>query len=365
MGRATSVDDSKKGAGNLGKHRARHPKSTDPTDEVPVAWQRWAALSLLDGQRLSEVIAHMVDDGVPEAAAAALCGRILAEGPAYDAARVTLAQLHKLESVLDVLGQMRALSTRPPSIDRRSGLSREQFLDEYYAANRPVVMDDVCDIWPARGLWTPEYLVETVGAAEIEVMSGRDADPRYEMNANEHRVMVAFDEYVAKMIDSGDGNDAYLVANNQFLASPAAGPLWHDFTVDHRYLTPDAGNGRAFLWFGPAGTVTPLHHDAMNVLFNQVVGRKRFRLFSPLDTPLVYNTVSVYSEVDPLAPDLERFPLFARATPLDLVLEPGETLFIPVGWWHHVESLDLSLSVSFTNFVYDNDPDWYELESLG
>jgi ribosomal protein L16 Arg81 hydroxylase len=305
----------------------------------------------------------MVAEGVPEEQAAALCARLMANDSVFDAARVTVAQLHKLESFLDVLRQMRALSTHPPTIDRRSSVSREEFLEEYYAPNRPVLLEDVCDIWPARGLWTPEYLVETVGDAEIEVMSGRSADPDYEMNADEHRRQMPFSEFVTTVIESGVGNDSYLVANNEVLAKPAVAPLWDDFTLDRRYLTRNDEHTHAFLWFGPLGTVTPLHHDAMNVLFNQVVGRKRFRLISPLESPYLYNSVSVYSDVDILEPNIERFPLFAHAHPIELVLEPGETLFVPVGWWHHVESLDLSISVSFTNFVFENDPEWYELEA--
>jgi ribosomal protein L16 Arg81 hydroxylase len=40
---------------------------------------------------------------------------------------------------------------------------------------------------------------------------------------------------------------------------------------------------------------------------------------------------------------------------MQVVLEPGQALFIPVGWWHHVRSLDVSISVSFTNFLAPND----------
>jgi ribosomal protein L16 Arg81 hydroxylase len=47
--------------------------------------------------------------------------------------------------------------------------------------------------------------------------------------------------------------------------------------------------------------------------------------------------------------------LFARADMLDVVLQPGEVLFIPVGWWHHIRSLEISINVSFTNFVFNND----------
>lgn len=39
----------------------------------------------------------------------------------------------------------------------------------------------------------------------------------------------------------------------------------------------------------------------------------------------------------------------------EIVLEPGEVLFIPIGWWHQVEALDFSVSISYTNFVWPNE----------
>jgi len=92
----------------------------------------------------------------------------------------------------------------------------------------------------------------------------------------------------------------------------------------------------------------------------QVVGRKRWRFISPLETPKLYNHSGVFSPIDIDRPDLARYPLFAHAKVLEVVVEPGETVFLPLGWWHQVTSLDVSLSFSFSNlaapnqFEYDN-----------
>lgn len=53
------------------------------------------------------------------------------------------------------------------------------------------------------------------------------------------------------------------------------------------------------------------------------------------------------SKVDPLKPDLEKYPNFTKATMYECYLEPGEMLFIPSKWWHHVTSLEKSFSVNF------------------
>ena len=72
----------------------------------------------------------------------------------------------------------------------------------------------------------------------------------------------------------------------------------------------------------------------------------------------MYNEVGVYSEVNLENPDWERYPLFRYVSPAEVVVNPGEVLFVPVGWWHYVRSLDASISVSTTNFAFPNDYHW-------
>ncbi len=277
--------------------------------------------------------------------------------PTLEAGRWMADRLAKLESFLDV---RQALGGLAPEcvVDRRTGLTREDFLVQYYAANRPVLVDDLTSGWPALTRWDPEYLRSVIGDELVEVMDGRNADRRYEVNSNSHKTTMPFSTYVDLVLATAWGNNSYLVANNHILEREAAKSLWDDFTIDDRYLDPSAASNAAFLWFGPAGTVTPLHHDIANIMFTQVVGRKRVTLIPPLQSHLLYNEVGVFSEVDLRDPDLERFPRFGQAETTELVVGPGDALFIPVGFWHHVEALDLSISLTFTNFRFPNMFTW-------
>ena len=90
----------------------------------------------------------------------------------------------------------------------------------------------------------------------------------------------------------------------------------------------------------------------------RVVGRKRYRLIPPEHWQYVYNNVGVFSDVDCEAPDLAQHPEFRHATVTEVVLEPGEALFMPVGWWHQARALDVSMTVAFTNFAYPNHFSW-------
>ncbi|MES2443425.1 MAG: cupin-like domain-containing protein [Pseudomonadota bacterium] len=107
-------------------------------------------------------------------------------------------------------------------------------------------------------------------------------------------------------------------------------------------LLPDAAPR---LWIG-AAVKTQTHNDHQHNLACVIAGRRRFVLFPPEQVANLYvgppDNPPPLSLVDPEASDLDRFPLYADAIAAARVafLEPGDALFIPKYWWHHVTSLE-------------------------
>ncbi|MBB3213642.1 hypothetical protein FHW67_002940 [Herbaspirillum sp. Sphag1AN] len=101
-------------------------------------------------------------------------------------------------------------------------------------------------------------------------------------------------------------------------------------------------------WLGPAGTVTPLHCDYDDNIFAQIWGTKRICLAPPHHDAFLYpreaNAILFGSPFDPESPDFERFPLARQAAIVECIMQPGELLYVPAGWYHQVRALTFSLS---------------------
>ncbi len=313
-------------------------------------WRVWAAENLLAGARREEVAAALVAQGVDVEEAAAQVAA-LAASPAFAAGQRFAAHARRLELVARMLSNLSRTATSPHEVERVAGLTADQFFTRYYATGTPVVLTDVVTRWPALSRWTPDYFKSKYGDVEVTAAFGREADPDYDMNTPKHSRAVRLGDFVDRVLAAGESNDLYLVANNRNMDREALQGLYDDVVVDTAVLDPARYRGSVALWIGPSGTVTPLHHDTSNILFAQVYGRKRFKLVAPWETALMHTARGVYNTLDPEGP--------TRALVKTVTLDPGDMLFIPVGWWHHVRSLSLSINLAFTNFTRDNAFDWF------
>lgn len=315
--------------------------------------RQWLAEHLLRGSAPESLVESLVAAGVErQAAAAALV--TLAQDPIFLAARRVQQSQRKLESVV---GNLQKLWERSPGyahIEKREDIPTDEFLERYVAGCRPVVIKGLARDWPALQRWTPQALKRDYGHLDVAVQRGRNSDPDYERNKVALRRTEKLGDFIDCVLGGGPSNDYYMTANDEVLRRPEFAPLLRDIGPLPYYCDASTLAGAVSLWLGPAGTVTPLHHDTLMLFHTQIVGRKRWRFISPLEWPRVYNSVGVFSPVDVERPDPVRFPAFAQTKMLEVVVEAGETMFLPLGWWHQVGSLDVSVSMSFTNLVVPN-----------
>lgn len=320
---------------------------------LPANWMQWAAENRLRDCSPESLVEAMVAAGLDRAACVYAVNRLEAD-PVYLAARKHQQLLRKLQSVMANLQKVWESAPDYASIERRGDVSADEFLARYVRGSRPVVLTDLADGWPALERWSLPRLKERFGDLIVEIQLGRNADPKFEQNKLQHIRNVRFGEFIDAIERGGETNDYYLTANNALLRRPEFASLLDDVGPLPAYCDRSKFREVSHFWVGPKGTKTPLHHDTVMLLHTQIVGRKRWRLVSPLQTARVYNYVGTFSPVDADAPDLGRYPDFAGVKTLDVTLAPGETLFLPLGWWHQVSGLDVTVSLSYSNLALDN-----------
>ena len=261
--------------------------------------------------------------------------------------------LARRDWIMGVAERQRALAPDGDVIPRVRDLDGDTFLQRFYAPGRPVVIEGAMADWPALARWTPAYLAELVGDTPVEFQGKRNASPDFELYKDNHRQVLPFDRFIDLVSDDGGGNDAYLTAYNSGRNRDALAPLDADLGTLDALLTPGPG----MLWIGPMGTFTPLHFDLTNNLLAQVVGTKQLILAPPSETWRLAHQRHVFSEVHDLTdPErLARYSLAEEARTFDVELAAGDLLYIPVGWWHQVTSLEFSVMLTYTNFRWAND----------
>lgn len=306
------------------------------------------AESLLSGAGSGAIRERLIAGGVSPATADYELRRAERD-PLFQAAVRLRRDLAKRDWVLGIhrrLDSQRA-DERLPGVDR---IEPARFFRDFYFANRPVKLTGLVDHWPALRLWTLDYMAEKLGASLVELQGQRSSDPDYELFKHKHERRMPMRDVIAAIRSSESSNDFYVTAFNDKTNKQSLASLWDDLGPVS-ILQPTAGRD-GFFWLGPKGTLTPLHHDLTNNLLVQVLGRKRVRMVAPWNAAKVRNHAHCFSELG--LEDLEGAAGEALGV-LDCVIGPGEALFLPVGWWHHVEAVDASISMSFTNFPIEND----------
>jgi hypothetical protein len=333
--------------------RPGEPSAIPQRRPVDAGWLQWIAENKLRRCSPESMADTMVGSGI-DRLDAEVAIRAMDADPGYQAGLKMRQLRDKLASVMGNLQKLWESDPLYTHVEKRSRLSCDEFITRYVRGCRPVVLTDIASDWPAMQRWSPQYLKERFGHLTVEIQAERGQDQLYEVNKLKHRREVRLGDFVDRVLAMGVSNDEYLTANNELLRRPEFAPLLADIGTLPPYCDRSRLAERASFWFGPAGTVTPLHHDTLMLLHTQVVGRKRWRFVSPLETPRLYNHYHVYSAVNLDKVDLSRHPDFAEVKVLDVVVEPGETMFLPLAWWHQVSSLDVSLSFSFSNLDVPN-----------
>ncbi len=323
---------------------------------IDADWTQWITLNLLRQASEASMLHAMAQAGLPpDVAQQAL--HTVRNHPITQTALAEQSLHHKLLSVVDAVQSLHTAHPRYAQVERVTSITDNELFERFVCANRPCLLTDAAARWPALQRWSFDFFAKRFGSMQIQVQGDRNTDAQFEFNKVNLRRQVRLDDFIAYCRQNANDNNQYLTANNNLLRRPEMAGLTEDLG-DLPLCDRARAHDMAHLWIGPGGTNTPLHHDENMLWHTQLVGAKRWRLWSPLEWSRMYNHHAVFSPIDVHAPDLQRYPRFAQATALEVVVRPGEAIYLPPGWWHQVSALEPSISVNQTNFSVRNTFDY-------
>ena len=230
-------------------------------------------------------------------------------------------------------------------VERRSNLSYEEFVGEYASVGKPVIITDAMKNWKASTKWTVDFFRSQYGSVKDLMM-----DYKVENNTwNQTLVAMSIGDYIDNTTSDDGDKLLYLsdfnIWNYPELLEDCEEPIyfnnWYK-KIPVELLNKYLGNVCNVL-IGGKDTTIGLHYDhRRDTAWVPVIsGRKQVVLLSPDQEKYLYN-----GQVDCFNPDLQKFPLYANAKPVECILNQGEMLYIPSDWWHHVKNLENTISLA-------------------
>lgn len=196
------------------------------------------------------------------------------------------------------------------------------------------------DGYPAAKKWTLQYFEDQMGHIEVGVFDG--ALEKHDRSFKEPDYSIPFKDYLQEIRQGSTKKRLFLF--NAFKHHPE---LLNDFEFPK--ICDGFLKSFPFMFFGGDGSITRAHQDMdMSCVFlTQFEGQKRVILFDPKYSTLMYRyPFNVHSAVRIDAPEFQKYPGLAYVQGSELTLSFEDTLFMPSGWWHHIEYVGSGFSMS-------------------
>lgn len=226
-------------------------------------------------------------------------------------------------------------------------ISRKAFFNDFVNPGRPLLIRKMTADWKALRIWNASYYKSIEGDLKLATKTG-------DVSSGNRKAM-----YLSQYVELLEQYEAALKKGEQ----PPKPPYLHDVPLFNLLpgLVKDIEpfpldlfpkwywkNWQNYIQFfmGGTGSLTPLHFDTLYThnLFFQVTGKKKFILIAPEQKSSCYIEGWRWSKFDPVNPDYVKYPKAKGVSPVEVVLEPGDILFMPSGTLHQVHGLSYSIS---------------------
>src|SRR4030095_12598996 len=223
------------------------------------------------------------------------------------------------------------------------------FKKDFYYPGVPIVIKNLSKEWPATTKWNWDYFKQLVGEKKVPLYNNVKSDAYTTVNkADDYQT---FGEYIDMISKGPAGWRIFLF--NIFDHAPQ---LINDFTWPE-HLMKGFVKKYPMLFTGGATSITHMHFDIdlSHIMHTQFGGRKRVLLFpfeeqhklyrKPWEVLSFVNFEHYFDDCNNKL-EIDRFPALKLAKGYEVILDHGDTLFMPAGYWHHMEYLDSGFAMS-------------------
>ena len=231
-------------------------------------------------------------------------------------------------------------------IERVKTISKEEFYTNYVKKQKPVVVEQLTQDWPAFEKWNLEYMKQVAGDKIVPLYDDRPVS--HKDGFNEAHAKMKMSDYV-DLLQAKPTNYRIFLYN---LMSEV--PVLKD---DFKW--PNIGlrlvKQLPMLFFGGENSKVFMHYDIdySNILHFHFHGKKRCVLFAPTETPYLYKVPHALisrEDIDFDNPDFQKWPALQKAKGLVTELNHGEMLYMPEGYWHYMKYVTPGFSMSLRSF---------------
>jgi hypothetical protein len=233
-------------------------------------------------------------------------------------------------------------------IQKIAHISDEDFKQRFYKPSVPVVLTELAKQWPAYKKWNWDYFKNIVGEKKVGIYNNIKSDAYTPVNKADD--YIPFGEYI-DMVRNGPAQWRIFLFNI-FNHAPQ---LTDDFIWPDNLMKGFVKRA-PMLFVGGQTSITHMHFDMdmSHILHTQFIGRKKVLLFPYEEQHKLYRkpfevlSLADFSNYDNGngTPDYEKFPALRLAKGYEVTLEHGDTLFMPAGYWHHMEYIDSGFAMS-------------------
>lgn len=227
-------------------------------------------------------------------------------------------------------------------IERVKSISKEDFYMNYVKLQKPLVIENLTEDWPAKSKWNLNYIKEVAGDKTVPLYDDRPVTHKDGFNDAHNKMKMS--DYI-NLLESKPTNYRIFLYN----LMKEVPSLQNDFKwpkIGLRLIKQ-----LPMLFFGGENSKVFMHYDIdfSNILHFHFHGKKQCIIFPPNQTPYLYKipySLISREDIDFENPDFEKFPALKNAKGYICNLNHGEMLYMPEGYWHFMKYITPGFSMS-------------------